>query len=180
MKLASVKTLRYPRACRRVTAWLPVALAATIVACANPATPSAVPSNTASATEGTPRRVVLIGQPIHLDRAFQLVEDLDPEENVVPGPSDIVLFAMGALDGPMPTFREHVEAMRGTTHGDAAILLVDAAQQDDPELIELVLIETRNLLQQNRIRDSMTMPVIRDDDANFDLLIRGLLAGGAD
>jgi translation elongation factor EF-Tu-like GTPase len=63
---------------------------------------------------------------------------------------------VNALDGPMPSFRLAVEAAR--TRGDTQIIvqLENISIQDDPELLELVIREIRELLLRNNFGDGDT------------------------
>jgi translation elongation factor EF-Tu-like GTPase len=60
---------------------------------------------------------------------------------------------VSALDGPMPSFRLAVEAARNRGDTQIVVHLEDISIQDDPELLELVILETRDLLRMNNYND---------------------------
>jgi hypothetical protein len=144
-----------------------------------PAGSSAKAAATQSQCPKCPRRATalsLLGQPDALESARPLVEGLRTRFGRVPRKADPVLFVVSARDGPMPATRLAIEALGNDPHGPGAILLVDLAENQDPELQQLVLIEMRDLLRANRVRLAATMPVIRDDDPNVGLLLKGLVS----
>jgi hypothetical protein len=125
----------------------------------------------------TPPRLVLLGQPEHVSLAANLLGagGVKTQQTTTLKKTDIVFFVVSAIDGPMPQTREQIEAIRGQAHGEAAIFLVKVSEQDDPELIELVLLETKNLLTTNSQPKVATMPVLYDNDPNIILTVRGFL-----
>ena len=120
-------------------------------------------------------RLVLLGHPAHVQLAFPFADEFNTVLNRAAKPRDIVLFVLGAKDGPMPQTRMRVEELRGVRYAGSAIFVVDTGGVD-PELLQLVILEMRELLRANQIRGSFTMPVIRHDDPNLQLLFRGLLS----
>jgi hypothetical protein len=133
---------------------------------------------TACPEQAAPARLILIGHDDHVATAAGLLVagGLQPLVTTTLAPRDVVLFVVAAPDGPMPQTRTQVEAIRGQPHGPAAILLVRVALVDDHELLQLVVLETRELLAVNEQPSAATMPVLRDDDPNLTLAVRGLLA----
>ena len=143
----------------------------------------ALPSAPAGASQSQcptcPKRatsLALIGQPDHLETARPLVERFRTRFGRVPRKADPVLFVVSAVDGPMPATREGIEALGNDPHGPGAILLVDVAENPDAELQQLVIREMRDLLRSNRVRFGATMPVIRSDDPNVGLVLKGLVS----
>src|SRR6266511_714695 len=149
-----------------------------LVAVSSAASPSdaTTVANPRARERGCPplRSLVLIGDSFHVQRAKPLVEDIRAKFNTAPAKNDAVVFVVRALDGPMPQTRERLSLLRAKPYRRSAILLVDAQYLDDPELRELVIFETRELLEKHEVRGARTMPVLDDDDPNIGLLLRGL------
>jgi hypothetical protein len=126
----------------------------------------------------TPPKLVLLGQPQHREVAANLLGagGLKPQQTTTLAATDIVLFVVSLVDGPMPQTREQIEAVRGQAHGQGAIFLVQSKEQLDPDLRQLVLLETRDMLSRNGQPNVAAMPVLYDDDANIVLTVRGLVA----
>jgi translation elongation factor EF-Tu-like GTPase len=60
---------------------------------------------------------------------------------------------VSALDGPMPRFRLAVEAARNRGDTQIVVQIEDISIRDDPEILELVKLETRELLLNNNFDD---------------------------
>lgn len=85
------------------------------------------------------------------------------------------LFAVSAVNGPMPQTREAVERLVGDDASRAAIVLLDAESNPNQELRELVILEMRELLGRHlgkAIGDSL--PVLRPELPDFGQSVRGL------
>jgi hypothetical protein len=125
----------------------------------------------------TPPSVVFIGHPEHVAKAtaFLSVKGLATKQNVKLSPTDVVLYIVSALDGPMPQTRGQLENIQGQAHGNAAIFFVNTSGVD-PELLELILLEMRELLESYYGQPKVaSLPVLYDDDANVFLALRDLL-----
>ena len=127
------------------------------------------------------RGLLLLGASDHLTVASNLlgVGGLTPRQNSIPLTNDVVLFTVSLKDGPMPQTREQIMAIQGKQRGPAAIFLVDAFAATDPELRELVLLETRNLLKQYQQPGVDAMPVLYDESPTILDQIRELIARGS-
>lgn len=68
--------------------------------------------------------------------------------NTIVPDADLLLITVNAPDGPMPGLREQLNFLEGQTLARAAILLAHDDELNDPELRQLVLLETRELLYQ--------------------------------
>ena len=87
------------------------------------------------------------------------------------------LFTVSAVNGPMPQTREALNLVAGDDASRAAIVLTEAALVDDQELLELVILEMRELLALyigQAAADALV--VLRSDAANFAALVRALPA----
>jgi hypothetical protein len=127
------------------------------------------------ACKETPQtELVLLGHPDAVQRATLLIPDITARRNTPPDEGAAVVFVISATDGPMPQTREQIENLRGKQYRRSAILLVNT-QNLDPELIELVTLETRELLQRYEQPAAATMPIFRDDGANVGLQLRALI-----
>jgi hypothetical protein len=122
-------------------------------------------------------KITLIGQSDHTSVAANLLGagGLKTQQTTTLAPTDVVLFVVSLLDGPMPQTREQIAAISGQPHGQAAIFLVKAKEQPDLELRQLVLLEVKDLLTKNGQPNVATMSVLYDDDPNILLTVRGLL-----
>ena len=58
------------------------------------------------------------------------------------------VFGLSASDGPMPQTREHILLARQVGVPYIVVFLNKVDQVDDPELVELVEMEVRELLEQ--------------------------------
>jgi hypothetical protein len=126
------------------------------------------------------RGLLLLGAPEPVTVASNLlgVGGLTARQNTLPLPNDAVLFTVSLKDGPMPQTREQIMAIQGKQRGPAAIFLVDAFAAPDPELRELVLLETKNLLKQYQQPGVDAMPVFYDESPTILDQIRNLIASG--
>src|SRR5512144_2850116 len=83
-------------------------------------------------------------------------------KNMITGAAqmDVAILVVAATDGPMPQTREHVPLAHqvGVPYTTVALNKVDAV--DDPELLELVELEVRELLSSYQFPGD-TLPVIR-------------------
>ena len=134
------------------------------------------PTSTPPTSSTTSVVLFLVGHQEATAAAIRLLTGFETRVNATPGPDDVVLFAVTAVDGPMPQTREQIEALRGKSYGPSAILLVKTDQNPDLELRALVVQETRDLLQQNQQPRAADLPVIIAEDPNLALLLRGLAA----
>jgi len=127
-----------------------------------------------------PRGLLLLGTTQHVTIAANLlgVGGLNPRQNTIPNPNEAVLFTVSLADGPMPQTRDQIIAIQGKQHGPAAIFLVNGFAVADPELRDLVLLETRNLLKEYQQPGVDAMPVFYDDNPTILEQIRDLIAHG--
>lgn len=126
------------------------------------------------------RGLLLLGHPDPVTVASNLlgVGGLTARQNTLPLPNDAVLFTVSLKDGPMPQTRDQIMAIQGKQRGPAAIFLVDAFAAPDPELRELVLLETRNLLKQFQQPGVDTIPVFYDESPTILDQVRNLITSG--
>jgi hypothetical protein len=126
------------------------------------------------------RGLLLLGASEPVTAAVNLlgVGGITPRQNTIPFPDEAVLFTVSLKDGPMPQTREQIMAIQGKQRGPAAIFLVDAFAQPDPELRGLVLLETRDLLKKYQQPGVDAMPVFYDDNPTILDQIRELIAHG--
>jgi len=107
-----------------------------------PSTTASTSSATAPTSTSTTSEVLfLVGHQEATAAAIRLLTGFETRVNATPGPEDIVLFTVTAVDGPMPQTREQIEALRGKPYGPSAILLVKTDQNTDVELRALVVKE---------------------------------------
>jgi hypothetical protein len=127
-----------------------------------------------------PRGLLLLGAVEHLTVAANLlgVGGLNPRQNTIPNANEAVLFTVSLADGPMPQTLDQIIAIQGKQHGPAAIFLVNGYLADDPELRELVLLETKDLLKKYQQPGVDAMPVFYDDHPTILEQIRDLIAHG--
>lgn len=120
----------------------------------------------------------MIGQAEHAALAANLLEvaGIKNQQTTTLVATDVVLFVVSVVDGPMPQTKQQIEAIRGQAHGPAAIFLVRAKDQPDPDLRQLVVAEIKDLLTTNAQPGVARMPVLYDNDPNITLIIRGFLA----
>jgi elongation factor Tu len=83
-------------------------------------------------------------------------------KNMITGAAqmDGAILLLSAVDGPMPQTREHVLLARQVGVPELVVFLNKCALVDDPELIDLVELETRELLTKFGF-DGANVPVIR-------------------
>lgn len=96
-----------------------------------------------------PRRIVLVGDRQAAEQALPLITASGNYEVLVNSPldpSDLVLFAVSAADGPMPNTLTEIENRVNEPFPRAAFLLTDDDLNPDPELHDLVLLEMREIL----------------------------------
>jgi hypothetical protein len=126
------------------------------------------------------RGLLLLGasEPVMAASNLLGVGGLTPRQNTIPFPNEAVLFTVSLKDGPMPQTREQIMAIQGKQRGPAAIFLVDAFAVPDPELRELVLLETRDLLKRYQQPGVDAMPVFYDENPTILDQIRELIARG--
>ena len=75
-------------------------------------------------------------------------------KNMITGAAQMdgaILVVVSAADGPMPQTREHILLARQVGVPSIVVFLNKADMVDDPELIELVELEVRELLKQIRV-----------------------------
>jgi hypothetical protein len=127
-----------------------------------------------------PRGLLLLGDSAPLTVAGNLlgVGGLTPRKNAIPNPNEVVLFTVSLTDGPMPQTREQIMAIQGKQHGPAAIFLVNGFLEDDLELRELVLLETRELLKTYQQPGVDALPVLYDDSPTILNQVRDLILNG--
>ena len=73
---------------------------------------------------------------------------------------DGAILLLSAVDGPMPQTREHILLARQVGVPELVVFLNKCDLVDDPELIELVEMETRDLLTKFGFNGS-TVPFVR-------------------
>lgn len=147
-----------------------------LAGCTRPAAEPPAGSTGTATSPATTNVIFLMGQVEATAAAARLITGFETRINATPGARDVVLFAVTAVDGPMPQTREQIEALRGKPYGPAAILLVKTDQQDDPELRALVVQEMRDLLSVNQVPRALELPVIIGEEPNLNLTLRGLVA----
>src|SRR6478672_2418417 len=83
-------------------------------------------------------------------------------KNMITGAAqmDGAILLLSAADGPMPQTREHILLARQVGVPELVVFLNKCDLVDDPELIELVELETRELLTKYGF-DGETVPIIR-------------------
>jgi elongation factor Tu len=83
-------------------------------------------------------------------------------KNMITGAAqmDGAILLLSAVDGPMPQTREHILLARQVGVPELVVFLNKCDLADDPELIDLVELETRDLLARNDF-DGENLPVIR-------------------
>src|SRR6185503_13966992 len=86
----------------------------------------------------------------------------DYVKNMITGAAqmDGAILLLSAADGPMPQTREHILLARQVGVPELVVFLNKCDLVDDPELIQLVEMETRELLTQHGF-DGENVPVIR-------------------
>lgn len=86
----------------------------------------------------------------------------DYVKNMVIGAAqmDGAILVVSAADGPMPQTREHILLARQVNVPYVVVFLNKVDMVDDPELIELVEVETRDLLKKNEFPGD-DIPIIR-------------------
>ena len=124
---------------------LAVGLALVVTGC-SPASPS---EETADGTTDA-AELQLIGTPGFSFDDFALdLQDLGYEvsdDGAASETTDLLLVVVNAQDGPMPQTREAIEALAGSVIPRVAIALTDVDKQTDPEIEQLVVLETVELL----------------------------------
>jgi hypothetical protein len=121
------------------------------------------------------RALVVLGETNAVDRATPLMSGLPFRIGPPSTAGDGLLFVVSAQDGPMPQTSQQIATIVGSPHAADAIFLTDVATQPDPELLELVILEMRELLGAKGEPHWDVMPVLRDTDPNLELTLRGLL-----
>ena len=86
----------------------------------------------------------------------------DYVKNMITGAAqmDGAILLLSAVDGPMPQTREHILLARQVGVPELVVFLNKCDLVDDPELIELVEMETRDLLTKFGFNGS-TVPFVR-------------------
>ena len=86
----------------------------------------------------------------------------DYVKNMITGAAqmDGAILVVSAADGPMPQTREHVLLARQVNVPYIVVFLNKVDMVDDPELLELVELEVRELLSKNEFDGDKT-PIIR-------------------
>src|SRR6516165_8413093 len=86
----------------------------------------------------------------------------DYVKNMITGAAqmDGAILLLSAVDGPMPQTREHILLARQVGVPELVVFLNKCDLVDDPELVELVELETRGLLSKHGF-DGDRVPVIR-------------------
>src|SRR5437764_8117242 len=86
----------------------------------------------------------------------------DYVKNMITGAAqmDGAILLLSAADGPMPQTREHVLLARQVGIRDLVVFVNKCDLVDDPELLELVELETRDLLSRYGF-DGEAVPVVR-------------------
>lgn len=124
--------------------------------------------------------VVLVGQ-LHQGQeaaAWRLVDggvsDVDIGEASVGPETELLLVTVSLLDGPMPSTREALGALEGTTLPRVAVVLTNGLFMTDAELRQLVLFETSELLTSFGL-PADDLPVLDADDPGFADQVAALL-----
>src|SRR6202042_682564 len=83
-------------------------------------------------------------------------------KNMITGAAqmDGAILLLSAVDGPMPQTREHILLARQVGVPELVVFLNKCDLVDDPELLDLVELETRDLLTKYGF-DGANVPVIR-------------------
>jgi hypothetical protein len=117
-----------------------------------------------------PDRVFVLGHPMP---AQQVVSSLAGQGFLTRVNGELVLggtalFTVSALDGPMPQLREALDRLAGDDASRGAIVVVDVPLLDDAELLELVILETRELVARYvGEAAAQALPVLRTDLPGF-------------
>ena len=84
-------------------------------------------------------------------------------KNMITGAAqmDGAILVVAATDGPMPQTREHVLLARQVGVPCIVVALNKVDMVDDPELLELVELEVRELLSKYAVSRATTLPVVR-------------------
>lgn len=117
--------------------------------------------------------IVALGHPDHINAARPLLAGLPVQYGGTPKPVDTILYVVSAQDGPMPQTLLDAEVVASLPRAMDAILVTKSADAD-PELLQLVISEMRNVLEQAGDPHWNTMPLIGDTDPNIRLTLRGL------
>ena len=112
----------------------------------------------------------------------------DYVKNMITGAAqmDGAILVVSAADGPMPQTREHILLARQVGVPAIVVFLNKVDMVDDPELLELVELEVRELLSKNEFPGD-DIPIVKGsalaalEDSNKEIgenAIRELMAGG--
>ena len=121
------------------------------------------------------RDISLLGHPSHVAGAQQLLRELNvrTNTNVPRTENDRVFFVVSALDGPMPATREAVQNLPVKSFQWRAILITDTSRAADAELLQLVVLEVRELLARNGVPRAESIPIFFDDTEHFRFIVHG-------
>jgi len=117
--------------------------------------------------------IVVLGHPDHVTAAKPLLAGLPVQYGGIPQLKDTILYVVSAQDGPMPQTRIDAEAVALLPRTMDAIL-VTTVTNADPELLQLVIVEMRDVLRQAGDSRWSAMPLIKETDPNVRLTLRGL------
>lgn len=135
----------FARCGTRRPGWIAIALAIALTGCAGQGTS---PGTAASSTDAPQLELIGVQGFSFEDFALDL-QDLGYEvssDGAVSPQTDLLLVVVNAQDGPMPQTRDAVAALAGSVIPRAAIALIDVDKQPDPEIEDLVVLETVELL----------------------------------
>ena len=119
--------------------------------------------------------IFLLGHPSHVTGAQQLLREINvgTTTNVPRTENDRVFFVISALDGAMPATREAVQNLPTRLFQWRAMLVTDTRRLGDPELLQLVVLEMREMLSRSGVPRVESIPVFFDDAEHFRFIMHG-------
>ena len=161
---------------------LAVALLTAVTPVATSAATASPSGRVAAAGNGAP--VVLVGQFDEAQEAaaWRLVDGgvtgVDVGVEAIGPATQLVLLTVSALDGPMPATREALSALDVAALQRLAVVLTNSDDQGDPELLQLVILETTALLADAGVEAS-GFAVLEADAVDYAARVAELLASPA-
>ena len=181
-----LRAIRRQLASRGAVSGVGLGLAVALLTAVTPVAASAATASpsgrVAAAGDGAP--VVLVGQFDEAQEAaaWRLVDGgvtgVDVGVEAVGPATQLVLLTVSALDGPMPATREAVSALDVAALQRLAVVLTNSDDQGDPELLQLVILETTALLADAGVEAS-GFAVLEADAADYVARVAELLASPA-
>jgi hypothetical protein len=121
------------------------------------------------------RDISLLGHPNHVAGAQQLLRELNvgTSTTVPRAENDRVFFVVSAADGPMPATREAIQNLPIQSFQWRAILITDTRRVDDAELLQLVVLEVREVLARSGVPRVESIPIFFDNAEHFRFMVHG-------